>query len=335
MATNWHGTFSLRWQVLFLVLGVSVVVLLLTTLVEPEIADPELPGASTFSKSAIGYGALYELLDEEGLYVYRERNPDRIRTSRDRVFLITEPTSSRFYLEERISEVRAEGMPVLIVLPKWSGSEVSSNGKWVEEVSLRRETVAQAVPSALGMQRTSIERVSLANSRGFDGVEYQPTWETNPVQLMNTKGQGRVHIRSSAGALLVEAQEDVYILTDPDLLNNAGLHRGENAELSLEIIEDIIGVDGVVFEESQDASKKPSLGGELFRFPLVFFTLHILGLFLLILMTIIVLNLLSMSCSDPSSCYVLPLLLLLLFLLISVFVFLRHCILLLIACSNL
>jgi hypothetical protein len=69
---------------------------------------------------------------------------------------------------------------------------------------------------------------------------------------------------------------DLWVLTDPDVLNNAGLRSGENAQFVVALIDQLRDGGPVVFDEtSHGYQQSTSLLGLLFRFPLVLATLQI------------------------------------------------------------
>ena len=77
----------------------------------------------------------------------------------------------------------------------------------------------------------------------------------------------------------------VYFLSDPDLLNNAGLARAQNAEFVLSLLEEIKGPGNVVFD-NRDIRVGGATGfsfvGRLFEWPLGIFTGSVLGMALVL-----------------------------------------------------
>jgi hypothetical protein len=68
-------------------------------------------------------------------------------------------------------------------------------------------------------------------------------------QLLSTTSALQPMVACEHG-MLVAAMRDqigrVAILTDPDILSNAGLHRGDNADLALSIIDQMVPQDGTI-----------------------------------------------------------------------------------------
>ena len=73
-----------------------------------------------------------------------------------------------------------------------------------------------------------------------------------------------------------EAHRDLWILTDPDLLANHGLHEGQNASIAVKAIQRIRGGGGsvVIDEEMHGYGTAHSVWRALLTFPLVLVTLH-------------------------------------------------------------
>jgi len=68
-------------------------------------------------------------------------------------------------------------------------------------------------------------------------------------------------------------------VSDPDLLNTMGLGKVDHAEIAMALVLDVLRADAVVIDEvSHGFEKAATLWQELFAFPLVLFTLHLIGL---------------------------------------------------------
>lgn len=67
-----------------------------------------------------------------------------------------------------------------------------------------------------------------------------------------------------------EESPEVYLIADPDLLNNHGLGRGDNAALVVELLTHRLGAKGVVLDEVIHGFRRaPGLLAEALRFPLL------------------------------------------------------------------
>ncbi|PKN56398.1 MAG: hypothetical protein CVU56_16310 [Deltaproteobacteria bacterium HGW-Deltaproteobacteria-14] len=71
----------------------------------------------------------------------------------------------------------------------------------------------------------------------------------------------------------------IYFVSDPELFDTMGLGRGDNAVLTYRFFVDTLGARGLIFDEVVHGFKKPpSIWSDLFSFPLVVLTFHLIGL---------------------------------------------------------
>jgi hypothetical protein len=103
--------------------------------------------------------------------------------------------------------------------------------------------------------------------------QHDPLFHGPTIQLLPENGF-RPLISCRGGVLLAETsrrRNRVLVLSDPDILSNAGIGRAENAALVVSIIEYLRGSDGavVVDETIHGHERAPSIWRELLGFPLV------------------------------------------------------------------
>ena len=198
----------------------------------PDLASKNRAGQHPYSSSALGYGGLVKLLQADGQTVTVSRLASSLDYS-DGLLVLTLPR----YGLSRAPEFDLESVsePALYVLPKWSGFADPENPSWQKDTDLmdRRSVaaIAQAfdsdikvwrlrnpgrVPTPFGTQRPKFEQqMQVLDS---DSLE----------SLIDTPG----------GTLLAKVPgRDVYILSDPDLVNTFGLARPENARMALGLID--------------------------------------------------------------------------------------------------
>ena len=233
-----------------------ITVLRLDPFVEP--ADRSL---DTFGRDALGHGALREILDRTDVPVLVDR--EGVAEYASGVVMFIEPSPDRRYGEHqldlqtllRLRQLR--GLPSVVVLPKWrlgyeSGTEVARRidkddadavldaiMPWGAD--LRREDIdipqtAQlrewTVPGARGDRRVVLqERQTLR----LDDPALDPLLGTRRSALV-----ARVHATVGDGSLVV--------VSDPDLLHNFNLHRGDHAVIAKDLVA-YSGSDAVVIDE--------------------------------------------------------------------------------------
>lgn len=237
--------------------SVGVVLLLLSIVFGGSRVDHTLfkerfgPGA--FSTSAVGYAGLYGTLRRAGWPV---RRGVRIvsATSGDALLVLAEPIP-RHTPRERIEEYARAGK-MLVVLPKWRGAGDPENATWVTEVDPVPLSSAQAVlrltPAVGVVARSEWPETWSVNALGV------PPYGEGMAQLVRSRTM-RPIVGSADGILVGETVVDgrtVWVLSDPDVMANHGIVRGDNMEFMLALFETLAGTDAadgppaVVFDEA-------------------------------------------------------------------------------------
>ncbi len=205
-------------------------------------------GPSTYSRSAIGYAGLFDVLDQLGLPVVRSRSDSLGKLTRGSVLVLAEPRPAG--KTEAIMRTLLSADTVLLVLPKWTGQPSRQKPGWLgEAVPLPDADIAWALH--LVAPRADLVRVDKA------------AWSTNalglvpdldgPVDLVRG-GRLRPLIGNSDGMLLGELTSrtrKIWVLADPDVAANHGIVRDGNAALAAAIIGHLrTGSGSVVFDET-------------------------------------------------------------------------------------
>ena len=232
-------------------------------------------GANAFSYSAIGHRALVETLRGLDIPVVVNRSVNRVAGSTSLLIIAAPPPSA--VREGRIPGLRAAGA-VLWILPKWSGRQAEANPRWVEFVRPMAIAAVERTLRHVVRDGTVIRPSgSLASTGGsFDLV---PTLEA--PQLMRS-GRLAPIVATEDGLLVGEfkrGRRRVWILSDPDILSNHGLGRGDNAVLVLKLIEALRPEGGAVIvdETAHGFARQPSLWRSAFAFPFVIATVQALA----------------------------------------------------------
>lgn len=259
--------------------------------------------ADGYSVSAIGHGAFLELLDERGFTVHRSRFRSERRVGPGGLLILAEPPPSADDAEPvDLARMVVEARNALLVLPRRvpsAGDEADPRRHLRGAEELEEEAVGRVLRAVDPFAH--VVRVERAET---DGTAAPVEWTENTfglepdlprpqlVQSENLIGLIECDDGILVGELrgwLPERIDDeidrVLVLSDPDLLANHGLDRGENAALALALVESAAGARGrvVVDEVAHGFRYVPSPWRELFRRPLVFATLHGLALALLLI----------------------------------------------------
>ncbi|HEY2136210.1 MAG TPA: DUF4350 domain-containing protein [Xanthobacteraceae bacterium] len=204
-------------------------------------------GPSTFSRSAIGYAGIADVMRRLGARVVKSRTNSIGNLNSDGLLVVAEPSPD---VAPQQLRVLFGADRVLLILPKWIGLPSQSPPGWVSQVAPLPESVAQAAArSALqGVDIVSTEAVTRWSHNEIGSI---PVIAGN-VQLIKSS-RLRAVVGTDSGMLVGELRigpRRMWILADPDVMQNHGLGEPDNAVFSVALINALRGADGnVVFDE--------------------------------------------------------------------------------------
>jgi hypothetical protein len=121
-----------------------------------------------------------------------------------------------------------------------------------------------------------ISRSGKGNDFRGDDLVKSPVIRHNP-QLVDVGNNYEPIVRDGLGYALLFKSNNIYILADPDVMNNHGLRKPENALFTVNLIDKLRNGGPVVVDEViHGYAQQPSLLRTLFRFPLVLATMQVL-----------------------------------------------------------
>ena len=240
-------------------------------------------GPSTYSRSAVGYAGIADVLQHLGVPIVKSRDNSADKLGKDGVLVLAEPRPAA--ISEPALRALLDARAVLLVLPKWIGRASEKNPGWLATAEERPPSQAQWVLNLVagGGEIVREPQMPVWSTNFLVG---QPKLET-PVQLVRS-GALRPIVGAPAGILLGEVIEkrSVWVLADPDLIANHGIARGENAALALAMIDRLRVGDGpVVFDETIHGfvAQPANPLALLFEFPFVVATLQVVAALALLL----------------------------------------------------
>lgn len=240
------------------------------------VRHPDEAGPTIYSRSALGYAVLFRTLEELGIPAGDNTAESLARTG-VAVVVIAEPNHDKNALAH-VREVLQHARAVLLVLPKRRGKpDMDRPGM------LRRDTLVPLddVQSVVELvdERATVKRYARAQA-----------WSARPplASAPTTRAPQLVHggvlqplLSSSDGILVGEIDRGdrrIVVVSDPDILANHGLARGDNALIAVALVRSLRGGGGrVVFDEVPHGFVSRPLGivRLLLTFPFVLVTVQI------------------------------------------------------------
>jgi hypothetical protein len=222
----------------------------------PQLSSGKDGGAHALSKAAPGYAAIVDLLERAGADVELRRQVEPPQYDDYKQLVILTPTV-RTRPEEMTELLDAQGdAPILVVLPKWSTIPVPGQAPkpgWVGP------GFPGAPPSRL-LPAAAFGPVELQSRPGSPAEPLRADLAGRHVDLptpangITISGDALETLiaHPAGGAILARVKErDLYILADPDLINNlafASRDKARAAALLIDMIGEDANADGLAFD---------------------------------------------------------------------------------------
>jgi len=218
----------------------------------PELRARSDPGAHALSSSAVGFRGATIMLKALGTPVVVSRTPLKGRGS-DALVVLT-PTART---QTRDLEAFDDAATVLIVLPKWQAAPDPQRPGYVRKAGLaqfeRLRLLAVLTPygahSFLETRNGVVRTALTAGGSPYAPGTYLPLAPIDHLQTIGGPDWDPALVDASGRMVLARSRKhpNVFVLAEPDLLNNQGLARLENARAGMAVLQ-TLGVDGVSFD---------------------------------------------------------------------------------------
>lgn len=198
----------------------------------PDLANKNRAGEHPYSASAIGYGGLVSILETDGHTVAISRFQNTLDFN-DGLLILTIPRFGFSRADELDLELVSE--PALYVLPKWTGFRDREKPAWQKDTDL----LDRAYVSIIAQNFDSDASVWRLRNPGRIDTPFGPAAPKfeHEMQVLESDSLESI-IATPGGVLLAKVPgREVYILSDPDILNTFGLARRENARMALGLID--------------------------------------------------------------------------------------------------
>ena len=238
----------------------------------PELRGEGDPGAHALSPSAVGYGGAVVMLKALGAPVVVSRAPLRLAADATPLIVLT-PT-----IGSRAADLRAfpRSAPRLVVLPKWSSAPDPLRPTFVRKVgpdpfiAARVGALLQPFAKTTRIERrTAVTRPVLhAGGSPYAAGTYLPLAAIDRLQTLEGDGWTPALVDETGRMVLARstAEPELFVLADPDLLNNQGLAKLDNARAGMAILR-TLGDGGVIFDVTLNGFERGRSLGRLMLEP--------------------------------------------------------------------
>jgi len=235
----------------------------------PDFRTPGNGGATPLSKGGTGYAGLVEWLRLTGQSPSMARSEDDLATND--LVIVTISTDSDPEALKTIIDIRRD-LPTLFVLPKWQTLPLLQHEGWEMKTERLPDTVVND-------WLARIAQAKLGEGKGTAGkLDIEGRMVDAPDDLQWVADDQPIIAAGTGKAVLTEiTHKPAYILTDPDLINNAALKDPEKAAAVLDIVASLH-KGPVVFDLTlHGAGRKYDLAKLLVEPPFLALTLSILA----------------------------------------------------------
>ena len=233
-------------------------------------------GTDAYSYSAIGHRAFVETLRRQDIPVRISRNNSADKASYSNLLIIAEPHGQ--WADGNITRYLLPARRVLIVLPKHYGVRDDQRRKWVKRVLPLDIEVAEEVLHSVAPDSKVLRREAGAD---WGDNEFAATPDIGSPQLM--RGDGLIPLIADREGNVLFARvagrnKNIWLLGDPDILSNHGLGKGENAQLVIDMVKEMMPRNGgvIVDETVHGFYHSPSLWRHVFELPFAAVTILVI-----------------------------------------------------------
>jgi hypothetical protein len=217
----------------------------------PELRGRSDPGAHALSSSAVGFRGATIMLKAMGTPVVVARTPPK--ASSDALVVLTPDARTKAHDLEAFDDAAT----ILIVLPKWETAPDVERPGYVRKAGLaeleRLHLLSLLTPyggRSMLETRNGVVRTALtAGGSPYAAGTYLPLAPIDHLQTISGPGWEPALLDATGRMVLARSRnhENVFVLAEPDLINNQGLARLENARAGMAILQ-TLGGEGVSFD---------------------------------------------------------------------------------------
>ena len=227
------GPFSAMVVLWLVVIGVVAFIAgLVLTAFSSQLQSGNNGQAHALSRSAVGYAGMAELLRGTGRAVKisrTDRPPDQ-----DALMILT---PGQMADTEELRKIRFAG-PRLIVPAKWSTAPHPLRQGWVQGRGLLAEDIALTPLKGYG-QATELQVRDGGGRQALFRADGRPFSTTGPLTRFRTlkTDDWTPVIIDDQGGVVLGRRDDIWVLSDPDLLNTQGIANLDTARSGLALLD--------------------------------------------------------------------------------------------------
>ena len=197
----------------------------------PDLQSGNDRRATAISRSGVGFAGMVQLLRDMGDNpLVLRRAPPLLSADASPGLLILTPQAGQ--TTAAMQEIAWNG-PILIILPKWTVREHPDRAGWVQRTGLAPVGLAQTLLGGYDPSLKLDRREGATNPTLQIGGRRVAVGPIRNLQTLRGPVWTPVVTDERGGAVLSRfARSQIYVLSDPDLMNNQGLRRLEVAEVA-------------------------------------------------------------------------------------------------------
>lgn len=230
--------------------------------------EPRTTGSNVYSRSAIGHRAFAAALRNLGIPVQVSRFRSLDKAGRGSLLMLIEPGLGEI-TKDLLGSIR-DVPQALLVLPKWDGTTDRDKPIWIERMDLLPESVPeeilqQVLPSAEIVRKDTPLTQEVTRFGGTIKLDHPQSFTADNVTALILNRDGIL-----LGSLW-NGETRLWILSDPDLLSNAGIDEADNGVVAISIVDTLLPKGGTVIidETTHGYEQRPNLMRTLLRPPFV------------------------------------------------------------------
>jgi hypothetical protein len=249
-----------RRSLMLLITGIGVLAFIATLVLgayAPDLRSGRNGGGHALSNAATGYSGLVRLAEATGRNPTIHRREQQLGRSED-LAVITPPSGSTDL--SKVLEARGP-RSTLIVMPKWNTQRQDSPAGWVAVNGLIMPFLLDNVLEPEFKIKVARRKSARAPLQSRSPITPSATQFREPPIMQTISGPEVIPlIVDSRGATVLGKVGDgnLYLLADPDLLNNAGLADRNQAAAALALLDELNSTeaDGILFDVTSNGFGK-------------------------------------------------------------------------------